>query len=594
MHWGILLLKLGQSGQRGEVIMPEKCMGHFYQAGRKIRYWRSILIGSILGSAVLCASASVANPIATSNAKSASQVNASSSMGESLLQTIVGADALPPCTNSAVPCPSPVSSTVRGSNQQAASLLNPPSGTTAVQMAQARTFPDIQGNWARSFIEALATRDIIVGFPDGTFRPDEPVTRAQFAAMLRKAFPKSPIRAETQFADVPPNYWGYRAIQEAYQAGFLEGYPNRVFLPNQNIPRVQVLVSLATGLTLTASAQPTTVLGNTFQDAAQIPVYARDQIAAAAENGIVVNYPNIAFLNPNQLATRADVAAFIYQALVKAGQLPPLGPTDVAAQYIVNYKPPVASNPPLTPEQEAALRQQLLLPEPPVVERLRRALGGALSITTPTAFGADRFQGFAEFGYQQRARSTDRDDGVVAFGLGLGDAERYAGLEATAASYSTLRAGFFKNYGISLKLHHLFPNDLAVAVGVENLITGGNPDPNYSSVYGVVSKIFPLGEGTGGFTPYVATSVGFGGGRFRTISDINNGKNNVNVFGSVGVRVIEPITLIGEYNQDLNLGLSITPFRNIPLVITPAVADITGRANNRPRFILGVGYGITF
>lgn len=570
-------------------MMLAKCRGRFYQA----RYWRFILISYILGSALLYTAASVANPAVGRSPKPTDKVNSSGSMGASLLQTIVGADALLPCPNSACPYQSGV--IIPGSNQQAASLLMPPSSTTSVQIAQSRTFPDIQGNWARSFIEALAARDIIVGFPDGTFRPDEPVTRVQFAAMLRKAFPKAPIRQAIQFTDVPATFWGYRAIQEAYQAGFLEGYPNRIFLPNQNIPRVQVLVSLATGLTLTAAAPPATTLTSSFQDAAQIPVYARDQVAAATENGLVVNYPNKALINPNQLATRADVAAFIYEALVKAGQLPQLPPSDVATQYVVGYKPPIAQNPPLTPEQEAALRQQLQLGEPPVVERLRRAIGGASSITTPTAFGADRFQGFVEFGYQNQARNTDRDDGVVAGGIGIGDAEKYVGLETTVASYSTIRSGFFTNYGISFKLHHLFPGNLAVAAGIENLIYGGNPDPKYSSVYGVVSKAFPLGNpGSADFVPYVTTSVGFGGGRYRSISDINRGRDSVNPFGSVGLRFAEPLTLIGEYNQDLNLGLSITPFRNIPLVITPAVADTTSRANGHPRFILGVGYGITF
>jgi hypothetical protein len=72
-----------------------------------------------------------------------------------------------------------------------------------VQLAQATTFPDIQGNWAQSFIEALAARGVIRGFPDGTFRPDEPVTRAQFAAMIRQAFQRAPKRSGTQFVDVP-------------------------------------------------------------------------------------------------------------------------------------------------------------------------------------------------------------------------------------------------------------------------------------------------------------------------------------------------------------------------------------------------------
>ena len=86
------------------------------------------------------------------------------------------------------------------------------------------SFSDVSSAyWASDFIRALASRDIIAGFPDGTFRPNDPVTRAQFAAMVRKAFPKSRIRNAINFVDVPSNYWAFTAIQEAYTTGFLAG-----------------------------------------------------------------------------------------------------------------------------------------------------------------------------------------------------------------------------------------------------------------------------------------------------------------------------------------------------------------------------------
>jgi hypothetical protein len=89
--------------------------------------------------------------------------------------------------------------------------------------------------------------------------------------------------------------------------------------------------------------------------------------------------------------------------------------------------------------------------------------------------------------------------------------------------------------------------------------------------------------------------VGVGGGRFRSEDNIEEGDEDPNVFGSVGVQVAEPITVIAEWTgQDLNLGASIVPIRGVPLVITPAAADVTGTAGNGTRFILGVGYGISF
>jgi hypothetical protein len=200
---------------------------------------------------------------------------------------------------------------------------------TAPAFAQT-SFSDVSTNyWARDFIQALASRDIIKGFPDGSFRPNEPVTRAQFAAMVRKAFNKADVRTGINFVDVSSNYWAYTAIQDTYEMGFLTGYPGNVFNPEQNIPRAQALVSLANGLNYTSTAAAGTVL-QSYTDATAIPDYARGSVAAATEKRIVVNYPDVKYLNPNQVATRAEVAAFIYQALVSAGQA-----TALTSPYIV-------------------------------------------------------------------------------------------------------------------------------------------------------------------------------------------------------------------------------------------------------------------
>lgn len=198
--------------------------------------------------------------------------------------------------------------------------------------AQSRFIDVSAAHWASGFIEALAARDIIDGFPDGSFRPDDPVTRAQFAAMVRKAFNNPQSRTPIAFLDVPADYWAAAAIEEAYTTGFMAGYPGNVFRPNQNIPRAQVLVSLANGL----NYRPSNVDAVAFySDAAEIPEYAVDSIAAATEKRMVVNFPAVQYLNPTQLATRADVAGFLYQALVSKGQV-----AAIESPYIVGQVPP--------------------------------------------------------------------------------------------------------------------------------------------------------------------------------------------------------------------------------------------------------------
>lgn len=200
----------------------------------------------------------------------------------------------------------------------------------APAVAQSAGFSDVASSyWAKDFIEALASRDIIKGFPDGTFRPQDPVTRAQFAAMLRQAFNKNKSRDAVRFTDVSSSYWAYTAIQEAYQTEFLSGYPGNIFRPEQRIPREQVLVSLANGLGYSATNAVASDL-QFYNDASAISSYARNSIAAATEKKIVVNYSNVKQLNPGRNATRAEVAAFIYQALVSAGDA-----AAISSPYIV-------------------------------------------------------------------------------------------------------------------------------------------------------------------------------------------------------------------------------------------------------------------
>lgn len=554
--------------------------GCFQPIGKTMHHWGYRVIGSVLGGTLLSVAANIASLESIAQAQTNPPANQKGSLGESLLNNMLGADALRP-QNSAPNTTQPA---------QTAPTSTPSRGR---QIVQATTFPDIQGNWAQAFIEALASRGIIQGFPDGTFRPNAPVTRAQFAAMIRQAFDQPLERPATQFADIPANFWALDAIQEAYRMGFIEGYPNNIFLPDQNIPRVQVLVALVSGLDLSAPAQSTALLNQAFQDAAQIPDWAQTSIAAATVNQIVVNYPNVAFLNPNQTATRADVAAFIYQALVSQNQLPQIPPTTVASRYIVGYEP-IAQEPPTpTPEQVAALRRQYLLPAPPVEEQLRRIVRGGSSINTPTAFGAQTGNIFFGATYQEDVRFFDEDDGAVVVGFGVGDARRIVALE-TAVSIYDLFGDTFEDGGVSFKLHRLIGDDLAVAVGVENAIVWGNTDGD-QSVYGVVSKVFRLRENPNDPFGRLTASVGLGGGRFRSEDDIEDKDGTTNVFGSVGLQVVEPVTLIADWTgQDLYLGASIVPIQGVPLVITPAVADVTGNAGEEPRFILGIGYGLSF
>ncbi|MEG4108849.1 S-layer homology domain-containing protein [Microcoleus sp. S13_C5] len=197
-------------------------------------------------------------------------------------------------------------------------------GTAAPMLAPAPSFAqtafsDVNNNyWAKDFIQDLSERGIIKGFPDGSFRPDAPVTRAEFAAMIRSV-KKAKTRAAVRFADVPSNFWASGAITEAYEMGWMSGYPGNVFRPTQQIPRVQVVVALNNGMGYEPKCDFQDVLSY-YNDAGEIQSYAVKSVAAATEKQLVVSYPNPKSLKPNKSATRAEVAAFIYQTLVSSNQ----------------------------------------------------------------------------------------------------------------------------------------------------------------------------------------------------------------------------------------------------------------------------------
>jgi hypothetical protein len=258
-------------------------------------------------------------------------------------------------------------------------------------------FPDIAGHWAQPFIEPLAEQDIVAGYEDGTFRPENPVNRDEFAAMLRQAFNKDSVREIASgevYQDVPADYWAATAIEEAYEMGFMQGYPGGFFRPNQPVSRVEAIVALADNVNLDPTAQPATAtrrrqvanpfpfpiamtylmeplvhasaqvatvvqseltepeeptaengtdpglpvsftVSDYYVDADEIPQYAIDRVVNASDAGIVVNYPDPQVFNPNGEATRGSVAAFVHQTMVNQGRLEPL-PDDVpATNYVV-------------------------------------------------------------------------------------------------------------------------------------------------------------------------------------------------------------------------------------------------------------------
>lgn len=213
------------------------------------------------------------------------------------------------------------------------------------------------------------------------------------------------------------------------------------------------------------------------------------------------------------------------------------------------------------------------------------------SSNTPTAYGGSWGSVGVGLSYQERTRYTDESDGSSGVVISFGNSRSAVGVDV---GVSILDLSEFGDRGsFSFKVHRQLPQEFAVAVGLENALNWGFTDAD-TSVYGVVSKRFRLQDSSQAPFSRLNLSVGIGNGRFRSEDNVQNDEGSVGIFGSAAIQVIEPISVFTEWTgQDLNVGMSVLPFRNLSLVITPTLSDITGSAGDGTRFTLGVGYGLS-
>lgn len=117
-------------------------------------------------------------------------------------------------------------------------------GVLLAVSAGAAQLTDIDGHWSEQYVEYGVEHGYINGYPDGSFKPDASVTRAEFATMLNSAVGITQ-KAEISFFDVEENDWFYPEIQKAVYAGYVAGYEDGSFLAQNNITRQEAAVILS-------------------------------------------------------------------------------------------------------------------------------------------------------------------------------------------------------------------------------------------------------------------------------------------------------------------------------------------------------------
>lgn len=171
-------------------------------------------------------------------------------------------------------------------------------------------FTDVTNHWAYSAIKRVYTRGWMVGMDEKTFAPDQQLSRAMLAVILYAMAGEPAVTGESPFTDVPAGCWYTDAIVWAAQNGIVCGFGDGTFRPNEAVTRAQAAVMLYgyaafTGADVTARADL-----SAYSDAGQIPAWAMDAMQWANARRLIVGRDS-SHLVPDGKTTRAEMAAIL-------------------------------------------------------------------------------------------------------------------------------------------------------------------------------------------------------------------------------------------------------------------------------------------
>ncbi|QNK58953.1 S-layer homology domain-containing protein [Paenibacillus sp. PAMC21692] len=195
------------------------------------------------------------------------------------------------------------------------------STTTAVgqSVTVSKTFIDLTGHWAQADIEWLAARGIIEGVDDNHFKPNDKVTRAQFAAMIARALNLKETAARSPFTDVPSDSWYADVVSSIYAAKIIKGKKDGTFAPQQKISREEMTVMLVRAgrfLAEDAFKETDSAGGVSFADVNDISKWAIKDVELALHSGLIYGTTKATFAAKSQ-STRAEAAVVIKRLLTK-------------------------------------------------------------------------------------------------------------------------------------------------------------------------------------------------------------------------------------------------------------------------------------
>ncbi len=183
-----------------------------------------------------------------------------------------------------------------------------------------RSFSDIQGHWAKSNIEFMASKLLVSGISTRQFAPDKAITRAEFTALLVRALGlrMNPVVQNLGFDDVSQKDWFAPVVEAGVQAGLVRGVSTHAFAPNDPISREQLAVILSNtqlylGYPQFNTKEISAALRN-YRDRSDISAWARNAVAQSIATGMIHGMTEDT-IAPSQAATRAQAVVILHRFL---------------------------------------------------------------------------------------------------------------------------------------------------------------------------------------------------------------------------------------------------------------------------------------
>ena len=185
-------------------------------------------------------------------------------------------------------------------------LIASPSFAFAAQPNQATS--ELSGHWAEKQITQWAANGLIAGYPDGTYRPDHSITRAEFITFVNRALHLTDQSA-VGFSDVAKGSWEHEQIATALSAGYISGYEDGKFRPDREISREEAASVLNRALKL----EPNAEAAAKFTDANRFANWSKGAVGALAQKGFLTGFEDGTF-RPSQSMTRAEAVVILDRA----------------------------------------------------------------------------------------------------------------------------------------------------------------------------------------------------------------------------------------------------------------------------------------